>query len=540
MSQNVVKIFKLNFDGTFDEIAYANIKEVFTIVNILAIYVTTKKIMYVWIGSNATQALKNHISNIRVLVKEEFPDFRIIRNFTFEMREEPFEFFKNLELNKEDLYKLIDYQEKVMLPTLKKIKNLKKTLPKLVDSEEYSNAIKISEEIVKLAKEINDDALQIEQKRLISELTAKGADKEIINELEEVAMGVDKEFSNLIKTEEFLKAHIIVEEFEKIYSKKYDLSLINSARELISKEKKIWKKEQERLIKELTKLENDFFLAIKNLEIENAIKILERGKSLFQNLINDEVKKKWDQFDDKLQIAKQKAELVKVIDVFIKKSEEMKVNYQFKALKNEINTLLTKVQKLNITDYQKKLEDLKTDIVSAEEGYNKKLAEIENLEKEIKKNQKSNLIDDVLRDCQKIIQIAQSINKTEVIEKYSIALEQTEKAIEEIKIIEEKQEKLRNELEQMEKNLASLLKTMDLAKLEKILEKSKMLLIELVDEEIKKNWVILEKKYISARDLIVNIENLSKSGLNSLNDKSYRESLDFYEQIINQIQSYNK
>jgi len=540
MSQNVVKIFKLNFDGTFDEIAYANIKEVFTIVNILAIYVTTKKIMYVWIGSNATQALKNHISNIRVLVKEEFPDFRIIRNFTFEMREEPFEFFKNLELNKEDLYKLIDYQEKVMLPTLKKIKNLKNTLPKLVDSEEYSNAIKISEEIVKLAKEINDDALQTEQKRLISELTAKGADKAIINELEEVAMGVDKEFSNLIKTEEFLKAHIIVEEFEKIYSKKYDLSLINSARELISKEKKIWKKEQERLIKELTKLENDFFLAIKNLEIENAIKILERGKSLFQNLINDEVKKKWDQFDDKLQIAKQKAELVKVIDVFIKKSEEMKVNYQFKALKNEINTLLTKVQKLNITDYQKKLEDLKTDIVSAEEGYNKKLAEIENLEKEIKKNQKSNLIDDVLRDCQKIIQIAQSINKTEVIEKYSIALEQTEKAIEEIKIFEEKQEKLRNELEQMEKNLASLLKTMDLAKLEKILEKSKMLLIELVDEEIKKNWVILEKKYISARDLIVNVENLSKSGLNSLNDKSYRESLDFYEQIINQIQSYNK
>ena len=540
MSQNVVKIFKLNFDGTFDEIAYANIKEVFTIVNILAIYVTTKKIMYVWIGSNATQALKNHISNIRVLVKEEFPDFRIIRNFTFEMREEPFEFFKNLELNKEDLYKLIDYQEKVMLPTLKKIKNLKKTLPKLVDSEEYSNAIKISEEIVKLAKEINDDALQTEQKKFISELTAKGADKEIINELEEVAMGVDKEFSNLIKTEEFLKAHIIVEEFEKIYSKKYDLSLINSARELISKEKKIWKKEQERLIKELTKLENDFFLAIKNLEIENAIKILERGKSLFQNLIDDEVKKKWDQFDDKLQIAKQKAELVKVIDVFIKKSEEMKVNYQFKALKNEINTLLTKVQKLNITDYQKKLEDLKTDIVSAEEGYNKKLAEIENLEKEIKKNQKSNLIDDVVRDCQKIIQIAQSINKTEVIEKYSIALEQTEKAIEEIKIFEEKQEKLRNELEQLEKNMVSLLKTMDLAKLGQILEKSKMLLIELVDEEIKKNWVILEKKYISAQDLIVNVENLSKSGLNSLNDKSYRESLDFYEQIINQIQSYNK
>ena len=215
MSQNAVKIFKLNFNGTFDEIAYANIKEVFTIVNILAIYVPTKKIMYVWIGSNATQALKNHISNIRVLVKEEFPDFRIIRNFTFEMREEPFEFFKNLKLNKEELYKLIDYQEKVMLPTLRKIENLKKSMEKLVASKEYTNAIKSSEDIINLAKKINDEALITEQKRLLTELTAKSADQVIIDDIEKEANEVDKQFSTLIAHGEFLKAHTIVSEFGK-------------------------------------------------------------------------------------------------------------------------------------------------------------------------------------------------------------------------------------------------------------------------------------------------------------------------------------
>ena len=125
MSETGLKIFKLNFDGSFDKISYENIKDVFTIVNILAIYMSQKKTMYIWIGSNATQALKNHISNIRVLVKEEFPDFRIIRNFTFEMRDEPFEFFKNLNISKEELYKIIDYQEKVMLPTLRKIETLR-------------------------------------------------------------------------------------------------------------------------------------------------------------------------------------------------------------------------------------------------------------------------------------------------------------------------------------------------------------------------------------------------------------------------------
>ena len=38
-----IVIFKLNYDGTFEEIDYENIKDVFTIVNILAIYIEKKK-----------------------------------------------------------------------------------------------------------------------------------------------------------------------------------------------------------------------------------------------------------------------------------------------------------------------------------------------------------------------------------------------------------------------------------------------------------------------------------------------------------------
>ncbi|MHA2087534.1 MAG: hypothetical protein ACW972_04620, partial [Promethearchaeota archaeon] len=332
MSQNIAKIFKLNFDGTFDECAYENIKDVFTIVNILAIYVTAKKTMYIWIGRNATQALKNHISNIRVLLKEEFPDFRIIRNFTFEMRDEPFEFFKNLNLDKEDLYKHIDYQEKVMLPTLRKIDNLRRTMEKLVNSEDYSMAVNTSEEIIKLAEKIKDDALITEQKKLITELTSKSANKVIIDKIEDIAIEIDKEFSKLISNGEFLKAHKIVEDFEIENGTLYDLSVITSANELISKEKKIWKKEQSRLIKELTKLENDFFLAIKNFEIENATEIMEKGNLLFSNLIDEDLKNKWNKFGEDLQYAKQKDEIIKSIEVFLVGSDEMLKNFQFSIL----------------------------------------------------------------------------------------------------------------------------------------------------------------------------------------------------------------
>lgn len=540
MSETGLKIFKLNFDGSFNEISYENIKDVFTIVNILAIYVSQKKTMYIWIGRNATQALKNHISNIRVLVKEEFPDFRIIRNFTFEMRDEPFEFFQNLNISKEELYKIIDYQEKVMLPTLKKIDTLKTKLESLIDTEDYANAIKISEEIIVLANQIDDNAVLTEQKRLIPEIKLKNEDKQIIDEISEKTSTVDKEFSKLIKAKEFLKAHQLVEEFEKSFSTTYDLSAIPIAKDLLSREKKIWKKEQDRLIKSLNKLENDLFLALRNLEIETALNLLERGKAFFLNLINEEVKLKWKRFETDIQIAKQKVELIKVCDNFIIEYVKLKEKFQFNTITTKLGSLLTKVQKLKITDYKKKLEDINKEINSAEDSYNKKLAEIAELEKKIKSNQKNNLLDDTLKNCQSIIKLVKSINKLDLEEKYSAILIQTEEAIENKRIFEEKQENFKEELTQLEKVFGSSLKRMDIAKTGEIIEKSKIFLVELVDDKTKEKWNALEKKFKLTKNLIQNVENLSRNGITALESKSYKDSLNNYEQIINLIQGYTK
>jgi len=540
MSETGLKIFKLNFDGSFDEISYQNIKDVFTIVNILAIYMSQKKTMYIWIGSNATQSLKNHISNIRVLVKEEFPDFRIIRNFTFEMRDEPFEFFKNLNITKEELYKIIDYQEKVMLPTLRKIKTLRSKLEGLIDSEDYANAIKTSEEIIVLANQIEDDAVLTEQKRLITDIKSKNEDKKIIDEISEKGSTVDKEFFKLIEAKEFLKAHQLVEEFEKSFSTTYDLSLIPIVKDLLSREKKIWKKEQDRLIKALNKLENDLFLALKNLEIEAALNLMERGKGLFVNLINEDVKLKWKGFETDIQATKQKVELIKVCDNFINQYIKLKEKFQFNTITRELGKLLKKVQDLKIHDYKKKLEDVEKEINSAEDSYNKKLAEIAELEKKIKSNQKNNLLDDTLKNCQSIIELVESVNKLDLEENYSAILIKTEEAIEKRRIFEERQGKLKKELIQLEEDIKTSLKRMDLAKAGDIVEKSKIFLTELVDDKKKENWNDLEKRFKLAKNLIRNVEDLSKNGIMALESKSYKDSLNKYEQIINLIQGYDK
>ncbi|MFX0166113.1 MAG: hypothetical protein ACFE9V_12385 [Candidatus Hodarchaeota archaeon] len=540
MSETGFKIFKLNFDGSFDEVSYENIKDVFTIVNILAIYISQKKTMYIWIGSNATQALKNHISNIRVLVKEEFPDFRIIRNFTFEMREEPFEFFKNLNISKEELYKIIDYQEKIMLPALRKIDSLRTKLEDHIGSEDYPNAIKTSEEIMVLANKIEDNAVLTEQKRLIIDIKSKNEDKKIVDKLLENASSVEEEFSKLIESKQFLKAHQLVEEFEKKFSSTYDLSQIPTVEELLSREKKIWKNEQDRLIKVLNKLETDLFLALKNLEIEKANNIMGKGKVFLLDLINDDVKLKWEGFENEIQTTKQKAELINVCDDFINEYAKLKEDFQFNTITRKLNELLKRVQNLEILGYKKKLEDIKKEINVAEESYNKKLAEIAELEKKIKSTQKNNLIDETLRNCQSILKLIKSINKSDLEERYSLILSQTEEVIENRRIFEEKQKSLKKELNQLNKEIHTSLKCMDIAKAGEIIIKSKFFLSELVDDKIKENWNKLEKNFYTAKDLVHNVENLGREGILALESKSYKECLIKYEEIISLIQGYNK
>ena len=80
---------------------------------------------------------------------------------------------------------------------------------------------------------------------------------------------------------------------------------------------------------------------------------------------------------------------------------------------------------------------------------------------------------------------------------------------------------------------------MKLSKSREILEKGKKILSELVDDEIKTHWNDLEKKFVDAKQLLNNIEDLSKNGMEALINRSCPESLEFFEQIISQMQEYN-
>lgn len=538
MIENVIKTFKLNYDGTFDEIAYENIKDVFTIVNILAIYIQKIKTMYIWIGRNATQALKNHVAKIRVILKEEFPQFRIIRNITFDMRSETYEFFNNLNITKEELYEIINYQEKTVLPVLEKIDELKEKSEKSIESKQYKSAIELLKEIIGLAEKIQDDALVTEQKRLISKLTEKFENQQIVSEIEQETKIVEKEYNELIKAKNILKAHELVEAFIKKYETVYDLSLIPSAKELILKEKKKWNAEQEKTINDLSILEKDFKLSLENLEISEATEIYEKALILTSNLIEEKIRNKWKGFSNNIQDAKDKFEFIKKFDHFSEEIIKLKEAHLYNEIKLKIEVLIKQVEQIDLPEYRGKLDVINKEVDSAEESYNRILEEIGNLEEEIIDNQKNNQFEKNLRDCEKIIELGKSINKSELIKIYTTILEQTKEQIKNKKEFEEKQRLLKEELTKLENRFTSSIKTMEIKNINEILEKGEEFLNKLVDDEIKEKWDNFKAKFHSAKQLLENIEILSKNGMDALNRGSCPDSLDSFEQIIHQLQEY--
>jgi hypothetical protein len=538
MAENIIKTFKLNFDGTFDEIAYENIKEVFTIVNILAIYIKKIKTMYIWIGRNATQAIKKHISQIRVLLKDEFPDFRIIRNITFDMRAEPLEFFNNLNIKKDELYEIINYQEKTVLPILEKVSKLKDESENLIKSENYKNAIEILKEIIELAKKIQDDALVTEHTRLISELTEKYENKEIVNEIEGETIKLEEDYQKLVNSNNLLDAHNLIQKFISKYEGKYDLSLIPRAKELILKEKRKWHSEQERLKNDINRLEKEFNTSLEDLDVSKATEIFEEGLGLLSNLIDNEIKIKWNGLKKKIQETEVKLVFIENFNVFSKEYAKLMKNHQFNELKSNIDAFIKQLETIDLPEYRSKIDLLKNETISAEQLYNNTIKEIVDLEEKIKINRENNDLNEVIKDCNKLINLAKSIEKTELVISYTNVVESTKIRIKEIKEFEDKQIRLKTELSELEKKFITSLKTFELEKLNNILESSLKILPELVDDNIKKRWGEYKEKCKTVTLLLENIGRLSKNAINALDNRSFSESLDLFEQIRIQLQEY--
>ncbi|MHA2131955.1 MAG: hypothetical protein ACW99L_18455, partial [Promethearchaeota archaeon] len=320
--------------------------------------------------------------------------------------------------------------------------------------------------------------------------------------------------------------------------KKYSIILEQTESEI--EKRSIFIANQKKLKKELSIVETELKSSFKAMDIKTADEALKKGESILENIADDSIKENWVLLKKELEEVKVKKKLIEEIELFLEESNNLKEKFLIKELESKINNFISRSKEFNLVDYLEKLNLLKNEVDSIKDKYKNTIDQIKSIETKINNSQNANLLEDVLECCKKVIQLANIIKKTEIVEKYTFTLEQTEKAIEKVRIYNEKQDKLTIELSQLESEFEPFMKTMDLINVGKIIEKSKVLLMELVNNEIKENWDLLNRKYLAGKNLIENVVELSKSGLKALKGRSYDLSVMTFEKIINQLQEYQK
>ena len=445
-----LKIFKLDYSGSFDEISIENaqIIDFFTLIDILAIYVPIQKRMYIWVGKNATQSLRSYIPDVRMRFSEKLPELKILRNITIESGSEPSDFFQFINFNWDQLKAHIKEQEVKLEPIIREITSSKRKLADAVKQEDYGEGIKISENIIQLAKEINDKALEKEQEDLIKDLKEKSKIKSSAENVEGEAHEIKIKFDTLIKTnkpEDIVEAHSIVEQFKKKYQESVDLTKIHTPNDLITKDKNIWfsfTREQQEISKEINQLKENLNRAMEKLEITNVEVTMTRAKDLLLRTVDEEIKKEWSEIDSRYLDWKRKNVTIAKIEESIEESLKLKDNFQFEEAISKLESTIELIQDKEIIEYSKKLQEMRNEILQAEEDYIKIRERIAVLDERIKENRKNNLLDSALINCKNLIKLAETIKKPDIVLEFSQKLEEITDELDDIKAMAE-QEQLR-------------------------------------------------------------------------------------------------
>jgi len=457
MEEQGLKFFKLDYSGSFKEINTDSPLDLFTLVDILAIYIPMQKRMYIWIGKWATQSLRNYIPQIRTRFSEKLPELKILRNITIESGSEPSDFFQPFKFTWETLNSHIDEQETKLKPIINEIDSLKEQIVKLTNLEEFEEAIILSKEIINLSKEIEDKALENEQKDNIKDLRRRGKLKISKDKVEEETEKIKKSFEELIDThkpEDIIKAHKIIDEYKTKYENFIDLSVISSASDLLLEEDKVWKKfttDQNKAIRDLKTLANKIKRYIERNDLEEAETILIKARELLLLVSGDDLKHEWNEIESQVLENKIKTSTIEEIEKSILDSSKLSEELQFKDAISRIESTIELIQDKEIIEYNNKLKSKMEEIIAKQAEFEKYLEKINLLEQNIKENRENRHLDAVIIQCEDIIKKAEFIKKQDIVLDYSQILEETKNELEEErKNKKEKQEALIEKAKELE------------------------------------------------------------------------------------------
>ena len=452
-----VRLFKLTYSGTLIESKIEDLISLINVNNILAIHGKRQKRMYIWVGLHASQSLQNLISKIRVITSREYSDLVTLRYMNIDSGKEPDDFFEMISMPKEEIRAKVEYQEKILLPKLAEITELKGKADDLFMAEDFDEVIEISKKLIKLAEDIGDESLKLDQEEFIKEAKARDKEKNFMIKLDDKTVNIKNKFEELIKAEKIeniIEAHKIVEEFKNEYSEDIDLTTVPLANELIKKDERKWTElqvEQENISTELVKLESNITKFKESNELPKAEEDLNRATELLDRCINDGLREKWKIIKvDLLKVIK-KDEISQQVDNSLEESNKLTEGKQFEEAIQKLDSILEEVISLEFFEHKEKLEEKKKEITSLQEEHEKSTGKIAELEKKIEDEQRNESLNAIVKHCEIIIPICESSNKSDLVEKYSSILENAKVKIEEReKKVREEQEELMEKVKEIE------------------------------------------------------------------------------------------
>jgi hypothetical protein len=271
MSSKNLILNKLGFSGKLMDVSTLNPLSLFGPTSIIPIYDKKSKILYTWIGDKAPQSLRNYIPEIRKILMEKYPQNSILRYVTVDAYSEPFDFLKLLDIEKVELENQLKNLERKRIAIIGDIDQLKVKENNLLITNKFDEAVKIAEEIIELAEELNDMALQEEQKEYIRKIQDKQKKSRKISFIKDLTVQLSLMLENVIKSEDIIKAHEDITEFREDWGDIIKMFKIESAISLIRKEKEIWNhfvSSQQQKLDQISKEISEINNALQKAEVE--------------------------------------------------------------------------------------------------------------------------------------------------------------------------------------------------------------------------------------------------------------------------------
>ncbi len=374
---------------------------------------------------------------------------------------------------------------------------------------EFKDAIKVAEKIIKLAKEAKLQFIIEEQEDFINQAKKEKAEKDKISLIIDAFEKLKSNFEKLLKKNDVVRAHEITNNFKQKYAKITNLSSLPSIQELFLKEREIWinfLEEQEKTKQELSNFNNKFLNSLKNNDFTKTNEILENVKPLLKDLLDKDLKTKWESYRQKYLEQKENYELCEKVDKAIEESISLKDKFIFEEALLKIDSMGNLIKGKELIQCKNRLVETRQEIVAAEIKYNKLYLELAKFKEEFRYNRENNFLFALSRVCEKIIHISQLIGMEEVEVEHK-------KKLEEIK----------NEIKENESKIC--------LEQEELINKSKEIegLIE-IDENI---LPLVED--FSVKDLLGDLSENIKERLEQISTLLIENRVDVKKEIINRV-----